>query len=374
MKVCLVSDTYPPDVGGIQAFVQGLASHLSLDERIEEIAVVTFGDSLVESEKVNEKLEVLRVPQVGFFRKGLKIAEKVVKIRDYDVFHAMTLLASGFYTANLNRLIRRRAFVTVYGLDALQCFKLGWRYRFLVRRTFGPLNKIVAFSNSTKNEIKRAYNLEDDKFRVIYPGISVPEINRKEVENLRKRYGVKKDDFVVLYVGRLVKRKGADDLIRAVKRMKSERVKLLIVGGGSEREALMKLRKELNLQRKVVLVGNVPSVFPFYGLADVFCMPSKYLRERGDIEGLGLVFLEAQSYGVPVIGTRSGGIPEAIDDGKTGFIVSEENLDSIKERLLELQNNKKLRDKMGKNAIKFIKRKFNWKKCVNEHIMLYEGS
>lgn len=374
MKVCIISDTFPPTIGGIETFAQGLANQLSLEKKVEKVTVITFGKKLVGSEKPSEKLEVLRMPQARFFGKGWRIIGEVLKRRDHDILHAMTLLASGFYVGNLNRFLGKRFFVSVFGLDALQAFRLGWKYRFPIKLTFNAADRIIAFSNAAKEEIRKAYGLREDKFSVIYPGISVPSSDQEEIRRIRKKYSIDKDDFVVLFVGRLVKRKGVDDLIWAIKKIDDEKIKLLIVGDGKEKGTLTKLKEKLGLQKKVFFVGSVPRLhtFLFYGLANVFCMPSKYLREEGDIEGLGIVFLEAQSYGVPVIGTRSGGIPEAIDDGKSGFVVPEGDPDSIKEKLLDLMSDKKLRDEMGKHAIKFVERKFNWRKCVNAHIELYE--
>lgn len=374
MKICIISDVFPPSVGGIQTFTSGLVEHLSRDGRVDKVSVITFGGKRGR-EIVSEKLDVFRLPDTNFLKKGLLITQQLSQKRDYDIFHSTTLLPAGFFTSYFsNFLAHKKSFVTIYGLDALGGFR-NMKTRFLIKRVFNRSDGIISFSNFTKNEVGKLYELEKDKLTTIYPGILVSKINQKKVNDLAKRYRIGERGFIVLFVGRLVERKGVDDLIQAIGKMKGERVKLLVIGEGPEKEKLVRLVMKLELQKKVLFAESVPyhEIPPFYGLADVFCMPSKYLRDKGDVEGLGLVFLEAQSYGIPVIGTRSGGVPEVIDDGKSGFIVPEGDPSSIRDRLLDLMNDENLRDKMGKHAIGFVKRKFSWKRCVDEHIELYEG-
>lgn len=374
MKVCIVSDTFPPDVGGIQTFTYELARHLSQDERIERVSVVAFSCGSAGRKRVSQKLEVLRLPRTNFLKEGIFLIKHLLKKRDYDVFHSTTLLPAGFFTSHINYLfIRKKMFVTIYGLDILAGFR-SRKSRLLLKRTLDKVDSVVAFSKFTGRQIKKLYRPKS-KLKVIYPGVSVPEVKQPEIEKLRKKYSLREKDFIVLFVGRLVKRKGIDDLMRAIKNIEDERIKLLIVGDGPKKEELVELRKKFGLLKKVIFVGRIPyrNVFPFYKLSDVFCMPSKYLREVGDVEGLGIVFLEAQSYGVPVIGTKSGGIPEAIDENRSGFLVPENAPDAIADRLSELINDRKKYRKMKIAAVQFINENFSWKKCVNQHIKLYEG-
>lgn len=371
MKICITSDVFPPSVGGIQTFTHELVEHLSRDRRVDKVSVITFGGERGR-EIMSKKLDVFRLPDPSFLRKGISIMQQLSQKRGYDVFHSVTLLPAGFFISHFNKfLAHKKSFVTIFGLDALGGFR-NMKTRFLIKQVFNRSDGIVSFSNFTKKEVEKLYGLEKDKIITIYPGISVPKIDQKEVNGLMKRYEVGKKDFVVLFVGRLIERKGVDDLIQAIGKMKRERVKLLVVGEGPEKEKLTRLVMKLGLQKKVLFAGDVPyrKIPPFYELADIFCMPSKYLKEKGDVEGLGLVFLEAQSYGIPVIGAQSGGIPEAIDDGKSGFIVPEEDPESIKEKI-RLLRNKQLYKKMSEYAPKLVKKKFSWEKCVDEHIKLY---
>ena len=381
MKVCVISDFFPPEIGGIQTFSYELTRNLSEDNRIERVSVIAFHKEMRGQTIINPKFDILRLPQLEkyslkkeFLRKRYLIPYNLLKKRSYDVFHATTLLPSGFFASHFNRLFaHKKSFVTIYGNDVLMGFK-NKKKRSMIERTFEKVDKIIAFSDSTKNKVKELYGVGEDRFKVIYPGVSVPSIDQTKIDELKRKYDITDDDFVILFVGRLVKRKGIDDLMNAVGNIKEENLKLLIVGDGPEEEELKKLREKLNLQKRVIFTGRIPypDIFPCYKLSDVFSMPSKYLRDEGEIEGLGIVFLEAQSYGVPVIGTNSGGIPEAIDDGKSGFIVPENDPSAIRDRISELMSNRKLHEKISEHAIEFVQKKFSWKGCVDNHINLYK--
>ena len=387
MKIVLISGTFPPVIGGIEEFSYELAKHLSEDKRIDKVAVITFSDKIVGRESINKKLDVIRIHKSNFMKMELIFICELFKRRKYDVFHNTSLGISSFQSPYFAKLFaHKKSFVTVYGLDALSALgaldasgnkRISFGIKsFIIKRIFDRVDKIIAFSDSTRTKVEVAYRLRTDKLRTIYPGVSVPEVTQAQVESLRKKFNINKEDFVVLFVGRLVERKGADDLIHALARIdEKENIKLLIVGDGPEKSKLLRLRNKLRMDDRILFAGMVPhqEVFPFYKLANVFCMPSKYLKERGDIEGLGIVFLEAQSYGVPVIGTNSGGIPEAIDNLNTGFIVPESDPNAIKEKILQLKNDEDLYMRMSNNAIKFVKKKFTWEKCINNHIELYKS-
>jgi phosphatidylinositol alpha-1,6-mannosyltransferase len=128
-------------------------------------------------------------------------------------------------------------------------------------------------------------------------------------------------DFVILFVSRLVKRKGADIAIRACMSMPD--VTLLVVGDGPERKSLERLARQLELQDRVVFTGSVPEdeLPEYYAAGDVFCMPCTDRLHGLDTEGFGIVYLEAQASGLPCIAGRCGGSVEAVEDGITGVLL-----------------------------------------------------
>ncbi len=170
------------------------------------------------------------------------------------------------------------------------------------------------------------------KIEIIYP--SVPRVKKYNYDSARKKLKFKKDNIILLSVGRLIKRKGQDKVIRVMPELlrKYPGIKYVIVGSGSEKNNLIKLVNRLNLSKEVIFAENITEEkLPlYYSASDIFVLPCDFIKPN-DVEGLGIVFLEANSYGLPTIGGNSGGVPEAIINGKTGFLVnSKSDIDLIK--------------------------------------------
>ena len=371
LKICFLNSGFPPDFGGVATFSWLLAYHMSLSKQISHIYVIAFNNSCPREEKINKKLSVICLSRFSFWKIGIKILRYFLKFCNYDIFHATNIFPVGFWTVIFGKFIfRKPVFLTFYGTDVLGKSSLKTKFARYIALKFA--NKAITISNSTAKRTAQYYGFCLNKFPVIYYGLSFEKIKKYSCKNLRKKYNLNKDDFIVLTVAKLVKRKGIDDLIKAISLISEEKIKLIIVGKGPERENLENLVNKLNLNHRVIFTGPVKDVSYYYALSDIFVLPSVFLKEKRDIEGLGTVFLEAQQYGLPVIGTKSGGIPEAIDNRKSGFLVPEKDPNAIKEKILLLFHNEKLRKKMGNYAKEFVKRKFNWKKCINNYISLYK--
>ena len=166
----------------------------------------------------------------------------------------------------------------------------------------------------------------------------------------------------VLFVGRLVKRKGVDDLLNAFKSVLKNfpLSKLEIVGDGPEYLPLQNLAEDLGLSGSVKFYGNLTGskLYERYKSCDLFVMPSK--TTEVDVEGFGTVFLEAGLFGKPSIGTRSGGIPEAIQDGKTGILVPEGDVKLLADSIERILLNRDLATKFGETARATVLADFTW--------------
>jgi len=131
---------------------------------------------------------------------------------------------------------------------------------------------------------------------------------------------------------------------------------------------LKALAKALNLQDRVIFVGFIPDddLPRYYELCDVFLLLTREIKERGNVEGFGMVFIEANACGKAVVGGKAGGTPEAIVDGKTGFLVDPLNLSEISERLIQLLANEDLAKRLGDEGRKRAEREFSWPKKSQE--------
>lgn len=211
-----------------------------------------------------------------------------------------------------------------------------YKFRFMVyKKLFKNVDTFIPISNFVQNTLnKSCYKT----IQVIYGGIKLLEYSRI---SYRKN---------LLYIGRLSKEKGVEYILKAmpliIKKVPS--VHLNIVGDGDEKHKLESLSKELNLENIVTFIGSVPykEVGKYYKNANIIIVPSLWL------EPFGLIGPEAMSAGRPVIASRVGGIPEWLDDGKTGFLVDPGNSKQISEKAIQLLSDRKLSQQMGKNALK----------------------
>jgi len=179
---------------------------------------------------------------------------------------------------------------------------------------------------------------------------------------------------LILYVGRLIKWKGVHILIQAMKQVTSiiPGASLVIVGDGVCMSRLKCLVKELNLESRVEFAGRVSNkvLITWYQKASVFVLPS--ISVDGQTEGLGVVLLEAMKAGVPVIGSKIGGIPDIINDGVNGFLVPPEDPVVLSDRIIWLLENYEIRRNIARAGLETVKEKFGWENIGRQFVEVYD--
>jgi phosphatidylinositol alpha-1,6-mannosyltransferase len=174
---------------------------------------------------------------------------------------------------------------------------------------------------------------------------------------------------VILTTGNLVARKGHDMVLRALARLDTEiaNVTYLVVGDGPARSDLESLATALGVRDRVVFAGRAldADLPALYALADVFVMASRERRDENDVEGFGIVYLEAAACGKPVIGGRSGGIPEAVVDGVTGLLVDPSDPDDIAKTLASVLADSELAARLGLQGHARVVRDFTWARAAD---------
>ena len=206
--------------------------------------------------------------------------------------------------------------------------EVGWARlpvaRQALRRIGDTCDVVTYLGEYTRRHIEGAFG-RHARLEQLTPGVDVDTF-RPDVDGsaVRARYGLA-DRPVIVCVSRLVPRKGQDTLIRALPliRRQVRDAALLIVGRGPDEDRLRRLARETGVDRHVVLTGGVPAAdLPqYYAAGDVFAMPCRTRRGGLDVEGLGIVYLEASATGLPVVAGNSGGAPEAVRPGETGYVV-----------------------------------------------------
>lgn len=222
---------------------------------------------------------------------------------------------------------------------------------------------IVANAEFARRNLVRI-GIPENRVVKISPGVDLDRFSLRTARlDLLEKWNLK-GKRVVLTVARLISRKGHDLVLRAIARLVKEvpETVYLIVGQGPEEEKLRNLAIELGIMDSVRFAGRVPEeLLPdCYALCDVFAMVNRE-EANGDLEGFGMVFLEASAMGKPVVGGRSGGTADAITEGKTGFRVDTVQLDELTATLRMLLTDVNLRRQLGNAGRHRVEREFQWR-------------
>jgi phosphatidylinositol alpha-1,6-mannosyltransferase len=277
----------------------------------------------------------------------------------------------------LSKILNIRAISLTYGNDFLKTTLLEKTFH-LKTIYFKNINKVIVLGNTTKFFFQKIHNIEEDHIEIFPLAIFPEDYTIKESrEELRKKYYIPDKTFLILSVGWHVPRKKFDLVIKAIKIIREMRptldIKYFSVGQGISTNYLKNLTKELELEDIIKFFGECENNIrnELYKLSDIFVMPS--ITTNDSIEGFGLVFLEANYYKVPVIGSFSGGIRDAIENGKTGLLVKPNNLEDLIEKILYLYDNEEIRIEMGKQGYNRVINEFLWEKRYHDFITLLQN-
>ncbi|MGH7546740.1 MAG: glycosyltransferase family 4 protein [Gemmatimonadales bacterium] len=243
----------------------------------------------------------------------------------------------------LKRLLGARCVLVVYGGDILE-----QRRNPIARAVFRSADRILACSTYTKGLFEQL-GTGGARVHVVHPGIAPsPLLPEDQVRRTRAQHGLE-GKLALLTVSRLVKHKGHDQVLRALGMLAARHpnVVYLIVGGGEERASLERQISALGLARRVRLLGALPwdEVEGLYQACDLFVMTSR--TEGTDVEGLGMVYLEASLRGKAIVAGRDGGVPDVVQDGETGLLVDPTDPAAIARALDRLLSDAGLRRRMG---------------------------
>lgn len=222
-------------------------------------------------------------------------------------------------------------------------------------------DKIVCVSKEVKNGLAND-GVREEKLEIIYTGVDTRRFNPAKTYDLKKELHVNEDCPLLGIVAVLRGAKQHKELIRTFAKIDTK-AKLLIIGDGPQKESIKQLIKELDLKEKVIMLGHRNDVEKILPNLDLFMLPSRH-------EALGTSLLEAQSSGVVVLGSNVGGIPEAIVDGKTGFLF--DDFGQLEEKISLLLKDENLRLKMSKNARSHIEKHFSINQMIEKTQKLYE--
>lgn len=233
--------------------------------------------------------------------------------------------------------------------------------------------RIIAVSRSVHRALRLRLAFRDHKIRVVHHGIDTNRFSWDPVAKaaMRQKLGINAGEQLVLFLSLITRQKGADIAIRAVKELESRQgLRLIIAGDGEYLEEAQVLASKLGVANRVIFTGYVPNerTNEYYGAADIFIFPT--LRR----ESFGIVAAEAMACGLPVIASNIGSIPEVIDNGMTGILVTPGSCKELGERIALLLDNADLRERLGTKARQKAQRDFSQRRMMEDTLaVLFEA-
>jgi D-inositol-3-phosphate glycosyltransferase len=242
-------------------------------------------------------------------------------------------------------------------------------------------DKIIASTSNEEKQLIHLYNADSNKIEVCPPGVDTSRFYPIPQDEAKEYIGIPKDEKMLLFVGRIEPLKGIDILIKAIAQMQKSDVLstcphyLFIIGGdpdaddkemNNEMSKLRELCNQLGVGDMVLFLGkrDQDSLQYYYSAAEVVVMPSHY-------ESFGLVALEAMACGIPVVATQVGGLQHLVQNGKTGFIIPDNDPIALEEKLTQLICNSSLRDQMSRASAKYAK-SFAWENIAERLLEIFE--
>lgn len=315
-----------------------------------------------------------------FFNRSL--AGLVDKIKA-DAYEAHTVSGYGFLNALKKRGVKKPFIQTVHGVladeyvqslqGAFQSFRsklanlIMWRLSKLEEITAKNATLIATVSKYSSDKMIQFYDVDKSRIRVVPNGVDTQHFKPSERgHRIKHKIGLD-GKLCVLFVGRLIPRKGLPLLIEAAKQIVKEfqQTMFVVVGNGPLRDSLLAYLQKINLSRNFLFLGDVDeNVLPaLYNCADVFALPSFQ-------EGQGIALLEAQATAKPVVAFDVGGVRETVLDKETGLLVKPSSL-RLAEAIMRLLGDCPLREKMGRRGRQFVADTFSWEICAQRMLKLY---
>jgi phosphatidyl-myo-inositol dimannoside synthase len=360
-RTLLITNDYPPRPGGIQAFLHALIKRQPAD------SVVVYAPAWKGAAAFDAALAFpvvrhptsLMLPEPSVLRRSRELIRAFAC--DTVVFGAAAPL--GLLAPRLGSAGARRFVAITHGHET------GWASLpvacWFLRRIGDGVDVVTYLGEYTRRRIGAALSPEARaRMQRLTPGVDDSVFRPGNGgHRVRAAHGLV-DHPVIVCVSRLVPRKGQDTLVRALPLIQRRvpHARLLLVGDGPYRDALQRLAGAEGVQRSVVFTGSVPwSQLPaHYDAGDIFAMPCRTRRFGLDVEGLGIVYLEAAASGLPVLAGNSGGAPDAVLDGETGHVVDGRSVSAVADRVTALLLDPEKAALMGKRGREWIAQQWRW--------------
>lgn len=367
-RVLVVTNDFPPTFGGIQTYVRDYLSTL------DPAKVVVFASTQHREDAMafdgEQDYHVVRWPRSIMLPTPATARKMQQLIREHDIhtvwFGAaapLALMANSARAAGARRIV-----ASTHGHE------VGWSMfpgsRHVLAHIGRTVDCLTYVSHYARNRMAAAFG-PSVAWEPMPGGVNTDlfQPNPAMRDALRARYGVT-DKKVIVAVSRLVPRKGQDTLVKAMPAILREHpdAHLLVVGPGAYRVKLEKLARRLGVTKNITFTGavDVEELPGHFVVGDVFALPVRTQLGGLSVEGLGIVFLEAQAAGVATVSGNGGGAPETVIDGETGLVVDSRDLDDVVAQISSLLSDAPTRQRLATAARKNVMEKWTW------HVLGYQ--
>ncbi len=358
MRHALLTELWLPTIGGsIQLYDELYGRAMPPGDFVHVIAGGVPGDERLDKDYPrpvsrfdNRRFPWLKPESTLEYARMFARALEVCRRERVEVMHCARVIPEGIVALAVKRALGVPYTVWAHG-EEVSMFQRYPSKRAVMPAVFRGARAVLANSSYSRAEAIRA-GAPEHLVHVVNPAVDAHGFEGPfDTADLRARWGLE-GRRVVISVGRLTRRKGHDVMLRALARLRAQGalddVAWLVLSDGELEAELRRLCTALDLDAVTRWVGPVPraELARYYACADVFAMPNRTLH-NGDVEGFGLVFLEASASGLPVLGGRSGGVPDAVRDGRTGLLVDGASIEAVADGLRTLLGDAALRRRLG---------------------------
>jgi phosphatidylinositol alpha-1,6-mannosyltransferase len=372
-QTLFVTNDFGPRAGGIETFVHGLV------ERFPNGSVLVYTSQQGDTKTYDENW--LKEYGVKVFRDRSKMLLPTPRvIREVQKVIAAESPTSVVFGAAAPLALMGKFLKVPRKIALTHGHEVWWAkvppFNLLMRIIGNSVDHLTYLGSFTKREISKSLSERArDAMVHIAPGIDTSKFKPVDASNLREELGLTNKE-VIISVGRLVPRKGQDQLVRAMPEiLKSHpNAHLLFVGTGSYKNVLDDLIVERSLQQQVSFTGRVQyeDLAKYICVGDIFAMPSRSRMAGLEVEGLGIVYLEASACGLPVLGGDSGGAPDAVLSGVTGLVVNGLDTKAVADGAIKLLDAD--RKAMGEAGRKWAVETWDWEIWATKFVQLVRGA
>lgn len=350
------------NTGGISSYVITLAK--GFKNKGHNVYIACGGGELVETLK-NEGINYIPIPIKTKAEINPKILislfllRKVIREKNIEIVHANTRVTQ-VLACSIRKFIHRPFISTCHGFFKKRLF-----------RRIAPCwgSKVIAISQQVKEHLAVDFGLKEEDIRIVHNGIDLARFDTFSADARRlaqEKFGITTGPVIGI-IARLSDVKGHKFLLEALPRALAQfpDAKLLIIGDGRQKHGLLKLSRELKIEKNCIFLPTIDDTRQALGAMDLFVMPS--LKE-----GLGLALMEAMACGLAVIGSDVGGIKTLLSGGKNGLLVPPSDSIALAAAVIELLKDRKKQEELGRNAREFIRENFSQEKMVEETERVYQ--